>query len=187
MSLKKVIAAVVGFSGVVFYLMMANDGVLAFGLGSVFMFTAMFFAALGNVLYRKAPTFALNPLPLTALQMLFGGLGLMMIGGMKVGFTPFHMTPHLTFNLVYLALVSAVSFLIWNSIMTYNSASKVSVYLFLIPIFGVILSSIILGEHLRWYILPALILVSSSVIVTVRADNPRKKKAIVPTGAMNNR
>jgi drug/metabolite transporter (DMT)-like permease len=113
--------------------------------------------------------------------MLFGGLGLMMTGGMKVGFAPFNMTADLLYNLVYLALVSAVSFLIWNSIMTYNNASKVSIYLFLIPIFGVMLSSIILGEHLRWYIIPALVLVSSSVIVTVRSDKSREKKVILAT------
>jgi drug/metabolite transporter (DMT)-like permease len=168
-TVTKVIAALVGFSGVVFYLLMDNDMQITIGFGAVFMFAAMFFAAFGNVLYRKAPDLNLNPLPLTALQMLLGGLGLMIVGGMKVGFVPFDMTSSLTVNLVYLSLVSAVSFLMWNSIMTYNDASKVSVFLFLIPIFGVVLSSIILGEHLSWYIFPALVLVTISIAVTQKS------------------
>jgi len=180
-SIKKVIAAMVGFSGVVFYLAMDNNMKITFGFGSTFMFAAMFFAAFGNVLYRKSLILDLNPLPLTALQMFLGGLGLMMIGGMKVGFVPFDMTSSLLLNLLYLSLVSAMSFLIWNSIMTYNNASKVSVYLFLIPIFGVILSSIILGESLNWYIFPALMLVSISIVVTVKSKASMVKGAILQT------
>lgn len=168
-SIVKIVAAVVGFCGVVFYLTMDNQMRVTFGYGSVFMFAAMFFAAFGNVLYRKAPGLDISPLPLTALQMFLGGLGLMMVGGTKVGFVPFDLTSSLLLNLLYLSLVSALSFLIWNSIMTYNNASKVSVYLFLIPIFGVILSSIILGEPLHWYILPSLVLVCISIVVTVRS------------------
>jgi len=167
-SIKKVLAAIVGFSGVVFYLVMDNNMKITFGIGSVFMFAAMFFAAFGNVLYRKAPILDMNPLPLTAMQMFLGGLGLLVIGGLKVGFVPFNITPSLLSNLLYLSIVSAVSFLIWNSIMAYNNASNVSVYLFLIPVFGVILSSIILGESLNWYILPALLLVSISIVATVK-------------------
>jgi len=168
-SIIKVIAAIVGFSGVIFYLMMDNNTEVTLGFGAVFLLLAMFFSALGNVLYRKAPGLELKPLPLTAFQMFSGGLGLMMIGGVKVGFFPFNMSYDLTMNITYLALVSAVSFLVWNSVMTYNEAGKVSVYLFLIPIFGVILSSLVLGEHLHWYIFPALVLVTLSIIVTQKS------------------
>ena len=174
-SFKKVIAALVGFSGVLFYLTMENDMDIKFGFNSTFMFAAMFFAALGNVLYRKAPILDLKPLPLTSSQMFLGGLGLMMVGGTRVGFTPFDMSFGLLSNIFYLSLVSAMSFFIWNSIMTYNNASKVSVYLFLIPIFGVILSSMILGEPLRWYIFPALSLVCISIVVTVKSRASMEK------------
>lgn len=164
----KIIAAFVGFSGILFYQVMENGLRLSFGLGELLMLAAMFSGALGNVLYRKSPQVGLPPLQLTALQMLMGGLALALVGATKVGFVPFHVSVGFLLVLVYLAMVSATSFLIWNSIMTHNKAGRVSVYLFLIPIFGVILSALVLHEQIKWFVFPALLLIALSIIVTQR-------------------
>ncbi|MEJ2632216.1 MAG: DMT family transporter [Acidihalobacter sp.] len=170
----KVIAALVGFSGIVFYQTLESGLKLSFGAGELFMLAAMFCGALGNVLYRKAPAAGMFPLQLTALQMLMGGTGLTVVGALKVGFVPFHFSGSFVLILLYLSMLSATSFLIWNSIMTNNKAGGVSVYLFLIPIFGVILSALVLHEQLKWFVFPALALIAVSIIVTQRTQVGRR-------------
>lgn len=167
-TVTRIVAALVGFSGILFYQAMRNALQLSFGPGELLMFAAMFCGALGNVLYRKAPAAGLVPLQLTAFQMLLGGISLTVIGALRVGFVPFPLSGHFLLVLFYLSIVSATSFLIWNSIMTHNKAGGVSAFLFLIPIFGVILSALVLHEHIRWYVLPALALIAVSIIVTQR-------------------
>ena len=48
--------------------------------------------------------------------------------------------------LLYLAFVSAAAYSIWSILLKYNPISKVSIYGFANPVFGVILSTLILSE-----------------------------------------
>ncbi|OXI78828.1 EamA family transporter [Burkholderia sp. AU33423] len=180
MTATKVAAAVLGFAGIVFYHVMANGYAFTIGSGPALMLSAMFFAALGNMLSKQAAPAILPVLPLTAMQMLLGGVALIAVGGAKAGVAPFDFSLGSVLVLAYLAFVSAASFLLWNSLMSYNKAGAVSIYLFLVPIFGVLLSSALLGEPLRWYVVPALVLVVIGIALTHAGTAGR---AIVPSGA----
>ena len=48
--------------------------------------------------------------------------------------------------LVFLALVSAVAYSLWGSLLIYNPVSRVTVFGFMNPVFGVLLSALLLGE-----------------------------------------
>ena len=48
--------------------------------------------------------------------------------------------------LVYLALVSAVAYSLWGILLKYNPVSRVTVFGFMNPVFGVLLSALLLGE-----------------------------------------
>jgi drug/metabolite transporter (DMT)-like permease len=48
--------------------------------------------------------------------------------------------------LIYLALVSAVAYSLWGILLKYNPVSKVAVFGFMNPVFGVILSAVLLSE-----------------------------------------
>ena len=48
--------------------------------------------------------------------------------------------------LVYLALVSAVAYSLWGILLKYNPVSRVTVFGFMNPVFGVILSAWLLRE-----------------------------------------
>ena len=48
--------------------------------------------------------------------------------------------------LVYLALVSAVAYSLWGMLLKYNPVSRVTVFGFMNPVFGVLLSALLLGE-----------------------------------------
>ncbi len=47
-----------------------------------------------------------------------------------------------------MALLSSAAFSLWNLLLKYNKVGPVSVYNFLTPIFGSILSAIFLGENI---------------------------------------
>ena len=48
--------------------------------------------------------------------------------------------------LVYLALVSAVAYSLWGILLKYNPVSRVTGFGFMNPVFGVLLSALLLGE-----------------------------------------
>ena len=77
-----------------------------------------------------------------------------------------------TLLLVYLALLTTVSFCIWTTLLKYNPVGKVTVFAFSIPVFGVALSAILLGEQIGSIkALAALLLVSIGIII-VNRDKP---------------
>ena len=71
--------------------------------------------------------------------------------------------------LLYLALLSAVAYSIWAVLLRANPVSRVAVYTFLQPIFGVILSLLLVDRNsdaplLRYAVALALICVSIAVV-----------------------
>ncbi|MBQ9737839.1 MAG: EamA family transporter, partial [Clostridia bacterium] len=48
--------------------------------------------------------------------------------------------------LMYLAFLSAIAYALWGVLLKYNPVSKVSIFNFMTPVFGVILSEIMLTE-----------------------------------------
>ncbi|ORX84229.1 DUF6-domain-containing protein [Anaeromyces robustus] len=68
--------------------------------------------------------------------------------------------------LIYMSLLSAVAFSIWNTLLRFNKVGKIAFFRFLIPVFGTLLSGIFLGEDLfKLENLIALILVCIGVII----------------------
>jgi len=70
--------------------------------------------------------------------------------------------------LVYLALLSAIAFALWGVLLTHNPVSKVTIYHFTVPVFGVILSKIMLTEQSRvstLNLLLTLLLVCAGIIL----------------------
>src|SRR5699024_4189506 len=62
--------------------------------------------------------------------------------------------------LVYAAILSAVAFALWYSILKYNKAGEVSIYKFVTPVSGTILYAMFIPEeHLTVFIIGALVLV----------------------------
>ena len=68
--------------------------------------------------------------------------------------------------MIHMAMLSAVAFSIWNTLIRFNDVGKIAYFNFLIPIFGSILSGIFLGEQLfKIENLIALVLVCVGVII----------------------
>ena len=67
--------------------------------------------------------------------------------------------------LTHLAMVSAVAYTLRSILLKYNNVSKVTVYSFLIPIFGVIMAAVLLGEKdsFTWMTFGAMLLICLSI------------------------
>ena len=80
------------------------------------------------------------------------------------------------FLLLYLALISAVAYTIWGLLLKYNPVSRVVIFTFLVPIFGVFLSALFLSEWdeaLRVNNLIALFLVSFGIFIVNKSEREK--------------
>ena len=111
-----------------------------------------------------------SPMTITAWQTLMGGALLIAIGVLMGGRVD-GFTPKSAALLIYMALLSTVAFSVWTILMKYNPVGKVAVYTFTIPIFGAVLSGIILGENMfELKNLIALVLVSAGIIIVNKPE-----------------
>ena len=79
--------------------------------------------------------------------------------------------------LVYLALVSAVAYTLWSLLLKYNPPSRIAVFGFMNPVFGVMLSALLLKEKGQAFSLTgltSLILVCIGIYI-VNRENPLKE------------
>ncbi|MBO8172900.1 MAG: DMT family transporter [Bacillaceae bacterium] len=173
LSTRKLIGVVIGFTGVVLANMSQGSLEFVFGLGELLLLFAAFSGALGNILVKKeSGTFDI--LYITSFQMFLGGLGLTLVGASQVGWVPFHFNMKAGWMFVYLSFLSAAGFLLWNNVMKYNKVGRVSMYMFLIPVFGVFLSAVLLQEAVHVMILAGLMLVVAGIVIVNRGDTEKK-------------
>ena len=73
--------------------------------------------------------------------------------------------------IIYMALISAVAYSLWSRLLAVNPVSRVSVFGFMNPVFGVLLSALLLGEGAGTSpvtVIVALLLVCSGIIIVNR-------------------
>jgi drug/metabolite transporter (DMT)-like permease len=179
MNRLKVAGLMIGFTGVIFANWPNGEYEIHFGLGEILLMLAMLAGAYGNILAKKGST-KMEVIYMTAYQMILGSLGLIAIGAFSVGLVPFQFDLKSSLMLVYLAVLSAAGFILWNNVMKYNQVGKVSLYLFLVPVFGVILSSLLLKEPLHYFVIAGLILVVAGIVL-VNRPAPRAAKNSLPS------
>lgn len=115
-----------------------------------------------------------DTLTLCGYQFIVGG-GLLLLTGLCFGGTLPHFTGGSLLLLGYMVLLSAVAQTIWSALTRYNPVGRVAVYGFLNPVFGVLLSALLLREGQQAftpYSLAALVLVCVGIFVVNRSDAP---------------
>lgn len=167
---SKILGCVVGFAGVV--LINLNQGGMDAGIkltGEGFILLSAFSYAMSSVFLKKFGKDE-DPMLLSGYQFVIGGLVITMCG-LLTGGTITTFTAGSTGMLFYLAIVSAGAYSIWGNLLKYNPASKVAVFGFMNPVFGVILSALLLHEQEQafgWMGLTALVLVCVGIFVVNR-------------------
>jgi drug/metabolite transporter (DMT)-like permease len=145
LTMRKIAGCVIGFAGVVLVNVAGNgmDFHLSF-LGEGFIFLSTVAYAFSSV-FLKRYSEEENPVVLSGWQFVAGGI-IMIVCGFVAGGRLTVWTGAGVAMLVYLALVSAVAYSLWGILLKYNPISKVAVFGFMNPVFGVILSAFLLQE-----------------------------------------
>ncbi len=168
MSFIKILGISLGFTGIIICYMGESFGQVTF-LGEGFMIISSALFALGANMAKKLVTSS-DTLTTTAYNLMIGGIELSltgvafggrMDGGSLAGYG----------IILLLAMISAVSLMIWTSLSKYNHISRIAPYQFINPISGVVCSALLLGEDLfKLKYLFTLVLVSIGIIITNSAS-----------------
>ncbi|MDE6148667.1 MAG: DMT family transporter [Ruminococcus sp.] len=164
-SMRKSVGCIIGFLGVIIVNLAPNAIENDFSLsGEGFVLICSIAYGVSTVTL-KLMSDKENPTTITAYQLLFGGAVLLIIGMLSGGKVS-GFTFKSTFLLLYLAVLSAVAFSIWTALLKYNPVGKVAVFGFSIPVFGALLSAVILRENIfSWNNLISLCLVSIGIYI----------------------
>ena len=140
------------------------------GLGSplgiaLLLGAALSWASASIVIKRMG---AVDLMRLSCGQMLCGGTPLLMLGILSE-----HRLPHPTLSaavwFAYLVIpATAINFVVWFGLLDRYSATAMTAWLFLIPVFGVLAGAAILHEPLGWRVGAGGLLVVAGVVLTQR-------------------
>lgn len=169
---QKLIGCIIGFAGVIIVNLGGEFDMSFTFLGDGFLMISAFAYALSSVLikiYGKDE----NPVMLSGYQFAAGGV-IMILAGLAMGGKLNAVTFQGILLLLYMAFISAGAYTLWSLLLKYNPVSKVAVFGFCTPIFGVILSAVILGESASFQLktLIALMFVCVGIIIV----NYKKKQ-----------
>jgi drug/metabolite transporter (DMT)-like permease len=170
LSYAKVLGCVAGFLGV----MAVNfqDSLFTWDftlLGEGFIVIAAFVLSAASI-YGKKLSQRIDTVVLTGWQLGIGGAALLLIGyvgGGHLGMPSFAALA----MLAYLVALSAVAFSLWTTLLKHNRVSMITVFNFMVPIFGTLLSALFLNEQfLEWKNALALVLVCWGIWMVTKEE-----------------
>ncbi|WP_439599548.1 DMT family transporter [Devosia sp.] len=160
---RRTLGCLLGFAGVVAVNLAAGGIDLHVSLlGEGFIVIAALLFSVGGV-YGKGLSADMDAAVMTGWQLLLGG-AILGLAGLVLGgsFGAFGLEAALL--LAYLAALSAAAFALWSVLLKHNPVGSVSIFICAIPIFGVLLAGLFLGESIfEWKNLVALVLVSVGI------------------------
>lgn len=144
LTFKKIFACILGFSGIILINLNGLDFNMNF-FGDAFVLFSTISLAVSSVLIKKYSKFE-DPVVISGYQFIVGGLVMIITGALTGG--------HIIVNsgaslgvLIYLAFLSAIAYALWGILLKHNKVSKVTIFSFMTPVFGVILSKLMLTEQ----------------------------------------
>lgn len=176
LSRRKALGCAVGFAGVMVVNLRGGTQGLDAGftlLGEGFIVIAAFVLSAASI-YGKRLSQRIDPMVMTGWQLGIGGL-VLLLGGLAGGGDIRGWSAGSLALLGYMAVLSAVAFTLWAALLKHNRVGQVTVFNFLIPVFGALLSALFLGEAvLEWRNLAALVMVCGGIwLVTTEAQRAR--------------
>lgn len=144
LTVKKLVACCLGFAGIVLINLKGLDFNMNF-MGDGFVIFSTIAYGVSSVLMKKYSKFE-DPVIISGYQFLVGGLVMIAAGaafGGQIVITGVKALSVLT----YLSFLSAVAYSLWGVLLKYNPVSRVTIYSFCIPVFGVLLSNLMLTEQ----------------------------------------
>ena len=173
LSANKIVGVILGFSGIIIMnISFTGDTSAHFTLlGEGFVLLSQISYAMSGIMVKRYS----QRYPVTMLsgyQFMLGGLVMAIVGFAAGGRMQMDAGPVGYVLLLYMALISAVAYTLWGTLLKYNPVSRVAIFNFLTPLWGTILSAIFLGEveqALQINKMVALVLVSLGIYIVNRA------------------
>ncbi|MBQ7521395.1 MAG: DMT family transporter [Clostridia bacterium] len=167
MTSKKILGCILGFSGILiinidFHSAIPDEAFSLSGDGMLLLsaLCSAFGGILTRIITRKIP-----PLIATGFSLGIGGL-VMIIFGIAMGGRLTKITTFGCIILLLLVSVSAVGFSLYNKLISCNPVGKIAIFNALIPVFGAVLSCIILNEPFQLkYILSAFLVFAGIYVI----------------------
>lgn len=168
LTVKKVVACLIGFIGII---LMNLNGLSFSGdwldiMGVAFVLLSTVSSSFASVLVKKYSQYE-DPVIISGYQFIVGGAFMIAVGlifGGRFYITDFKGAA----VLVYLGFLSAIAYSLWGILLKYNPVSRVTVFNFMTPIFGVIFSAMFLSEESKvnpLNLILTLILTSTGIIL----------------------
>ncbi|ENZ31189.1 hypothetical protein HMPREF1084_03249 [Clostridium butyricum 60E.3] len=148
LNVNKIVGCIVGFIGVIIVNLNGQDFFASsFSIqGEGFVMLAALILSASSI-YGKKITQNQDASIVTGYQLFIGGLILLLLGYISGGCLS-SFTFKSTSLLIYMALLSSVAFAVWTQLLKYNKVGIISIFNFLVPVFGSLLSAIFLGENI---------------------------------------
>ena len=168
-SVKQIAGCLLGFCGILTISITPGGGLFSgisfLGDGMILLNACC--AAGGGILTRFISK-KMDMMTATGYGMSAGGLMLLLVGLMVGVRQPWNLSLWGVTILFVLVLISAVCFGIYNMLLANHPISKVAIYNSLIPVFGVMFSSLLLKEPFSWQYILAAGLTAAGVYVVNR-------------------
>lgn len=125
--------------------------------------------AAGTVIFKQRGARG-DVLWISALQCLYGAVPLVLLAGITEGFrVPIDVTS--VWTILYAGLMaSALSYILWFSLLRQRAASQVAAYVFLVPLVAVLSDAALLGSRFS----PLALLGGAAVVLAIRLVNERR-------------
>ncbi len=146
LTVRKLVGCIIGLAGIILVNVNPSSQFTFSINGEGFLLISALISTAGIMINKKA-SMKIDPVIVTGYHLLFGGIILTVIAaafGGKISFSNIKADLCLS----YLALVSAVAFLVWSQLLKYNPVSKVSMFKLMTPVFGNVFSAVALNENI---------------------------------------
>ncbi|POH72565.1 DMT family transporter [Arthrobacter glacialis] len=147
------------------------------GTGAWLSITAALAITAGTLISRQVKA---NVLPVIGWHFLIGGVILALVAGLTEGAPAINWSARFIGILLYVSLVgTAAAFLGWFTEVQHCRLDAVSAWTFLVPVFGILLSIVVLEERQTFWSMAGMVLVIVSMLVLVL---PGRKRVVQGRG-----
>lgn len=161
LTIKKLVACIIGFTGVILINLNGLDFTMNF-FGDGFVIFSSIAYGFSSALMKKYAKYE-DPVIISGYQFAIGGLVMILLGSCLGGVISIPSWSAWGV-LLYLSFLSSIAYALWGILLKYNPVSKVSVFSFMIPVFGVFLSKLMLTENSN---VPTINLLVTLVLISV--------------------
>lgn len=141
---KKIIACIIGFAGIIAVNLNGLDFEMVF-MGDGFVLFSSISVAISSVLIKLFSKDE-DPVVISGYQFIMGGAVMVIVGLILGGkFDNFDIAA--LGILTYLSFLSAIAYALWGVLLKHNPVSRVTIFSFMTPVFGVLLTELILPDE----------------------------------------